>query len=116
MFLGNLNAFFEHVRTLPQAFGATSFSNNLCDVPSFGYRPRDIRNGLSMPPKMTLTNIINASKRPHWALQTLIHGQPSFEILKPYMSKNLNLNQLAKFVGYSSKLAKIVDASTGLAG
>ena len=70
----------------------------LADVPSFGYRPRDIRNGLSMPPKMTLTNIINAAKRPHWALQTLIHGQPSFEILKPYMSKNLNLNQLAKFM------------------
>ena len=70
----------------------------LADVPSFGYRPRDIRNGLSMPPKMTLTNIINAVKRPHWALQTLIHGQPSFEILKPYMSKNLNLNQLANFM------------------
>ena len=70
----------------------------LADVPSFGYRPRDIRNGLSMPPKMTMTNIINAAKRPHWALQTLIHGQPSFEVLKPYMSKNLNLNQLAKFM------------------
>ena len=70
----------------------------LADVPSFGYRPRDIRNGLSMPPKMTITNIINAAKRPHWALQTLIHGQPSFEVLKPYMSKNLNLNQLAKFM------------------
>ena len=70
----------------------------LADVPSFGYRPRDIRNGLSMPPKMTLTNIINAVKRPHWALQTLIHGQLSFEVLKPYMSKNLNLNQLAKFM------------------
>ena len=70
----------------------------LADVPSFGYRPRDIRNGLSMPPKMTLTNIINAAKRPHWALQTLVHGQPSFKVLKPYMSKNLNLNQLAKFM------------------
>ncbi len=70
----------------------------LADVPSFGYRPRDIRNGLSMPPKMTLTNIINAMKRPHWSLQTLINGQPSFEILKPYMPKNLNLSQLAKFM------------------
>lgn len=70
----------------------------LADVPSFGYRPRDIRNGLSMPPKMTLTNIINAVKRPHWSLQTLINGQPSFEILKPYMPKNLNLSQLAKFM------------------
>lgn len=70
----------------------------LADVPSFGYRPRDIRNGLSMPPKMTLTNIINAMKRPHWSLQTLINGQPSFEILKPYMPKNLNLSQLGKFM------------------
>ena len=70
----------------------------LADVPSFGYRPRDIRNGLSMPPKMTLTNIINAMKRPHWSLQTLINGQPGFEILKPYMPKNLNLSQLAKFM------------------
>ena len=70
----------------------------LADVPSFGYRPRDIRNGLSMPPKMTFTNIINAMKRPHWSLQTLLNGQPGFEILKPYMPKNLNLNQLAKFM------------------
>lgn len=70
----------------------------LADVPSFGFRPRDIRNGLSMPPKITLTNIINAVKRPHWSLQTLINGQPSFEILKPYMPKNLNLSQLAKFM------------------
>ena len=70
----------------------------LADVPSFGYRPRDIRNGLSMPPKMTLKNIINALKRPHWSLQTIIHGQPSFEILKPYMPKKLNLSQLAKFM------------------
>ena len=70
----------------------------LADVPSFGYRPRDIRNGLSMPPKMTLDNIINAVKRPNWLLQTIINGQPSFETLKPYMPKNLNLNQLAKFM------------------
>ena len=70
----------------------------LADVPSFGYRPRDIRNGLSMPPKMTLTNIVNAIKRPHWLFQTIINGQPSFETLKPYMPKKLNLSQLAKFM------------------
>jgi L-lactate dehydrogenase (cytochrome) len=47
---------------------------------------------------MTITNIINAIKRPHWSLQTLINGQPSFEILKPYMPKNLNISQLSKFM------------------
>lgn len=78
----------------------------LADVPSFGFRPRDIRNGLSMPPKMNINNIINVFKRPHWALKTLIKGQPSFEVLKPYMPKNLNLNQLAKFMDqtFSGKL------------
>ncbi len=70
----------------------------LADVPSFGYRPRDIRNGLSMPPKMSIKNIMEAIKRPQWLMQTLKNGQPNFEILKPYMPKNLNLNQLAKFM------------------
>ncbi|MBH46205.1 MAG: alpha-hydroxy-acid oxidizing enzyme [Flavobacteriaceae bacterium] len=70
----------------------------LSDVPSFGYRPRDIRNGLSMPPRMTLKNIIRVLKRPEWALRTLVNGQPSFEVLKPYMPKNLNLSQLGKFM------------------
>ena len=28
----------------------------LSDVPSFGFRPRDIRNGLAMPPKMSIRN------------------------------------------------------------
>ena len=26
----------------------------LSDVPTFGYRPRDMRNGLAMPPKITI--------------------------------------------------------------
>ena len=78
----------------------------LADVPSFGYRPRDIRNGLSMPPKMSIKNIIEAIKRPQWLMETLKNGQPNFEILKPYMPKNLNLNQLAKFmdVTFSGRL------------
>jgi len=70
----------------------------LSDVPTFGFRPRDIRNGLSMPPRMTLKNIINVLKRPEWALKTLINGQPNFETLKPYMPKNLNLKQLGAFM------------------
>jgi len=70
----------------------------LSDVPSFGYRPRDIRNGLSMPPKISLKNIFQAIKRPNWLMETLINGQPNFETLKPYMPRNINLSQLAKFM------------------
>lgn len=70
----------------------------LCDVPTFGFRPRDIRNGLAMPPKMNLTNILQAFGRPEWSLQTLKHGIPNFEVLKPYMPKGLDLKQLGKFM------------------
>lgn len=70
----------------------------LCDVPTFGYRPRDIRNGLAMPPKMSIKNIIQILGKPKWALETLKHGQPNFETLKPYMPKKLDLNQLGQFM------------------
>lgn len=70
----------------------------LSDVPTFGYRPRDIRNGLAMPPKMSLTNMLQIMGRPEWAIKTLINGQPNFEILKPYMPKGLNLKRLGEFM------------------
>jgi L-lactate dehydrogenase (cytochrome) len=70
----------------------------LCDVPTFGFRPRDIRNGLAMPPKMNLNNILQAFGRPHWSLQTLKHGIPSFANLLPYMPKGLDLKHLGKFM------------------
>lgn len=70
----------------------------LCDVPTFGFRPRDIRNGLAMPPKMSVKNILQILGRPEWAIKTLVHGQPNFETLKPYMPKGLDLKQLGKFM------------------
>ncbi len=70
----------------------------LCDVPTFGFRPRDIRNGLGMPPKMSLSNVLQVLGKPHWAMQTLKYGIPSFESLKPYTPKGLDLKQLGKFM------------------
>jgi len=70
----------------------------LCDVPTFGYRPRDIRNGLAMPPKMSLANILQILGKPNWALQTLRYGQPTFETIKPYTPGGLNLKQLGLFM------------------
>lgn len=70
----------------------------LSDVPTFGFRPRDIRNGLAMPPKMTLSNMVQICGKPNWALRTLLHGQPNFETLKPYMPKGLNLAGVGAFM------------------
>jgi L-lactate dehydrogenase (cytochrome) len=70
----------------------------LCDVPTFGYRPRDIRNGLALPPKMTVKNVLQILGKPEWAFKTLKHGQPTFESLKPYTPEGLNLKQLGAFM------------------
>ncbi|MFY0626828.1 MAG: alpha-hydroxy-acid oxidizing protein [Reichenbachiella sp.] len=70
----------------------------LSDVPTFGFRPRDIRNGLAMPPRMTLKNIIQVMGRPEWGLKTLLNGLPHFATLKPYMEKGFDLKQMGKFM------------------
>lgn len=78
----------------------------LADVPTFGYRPRDVRNGLAMPPSMSVKNILEVFTKPDWAIQTLIHGQPSFKTMEKYMPKGLNLKKLGEFmdVTFSGRL------------
>jgi len=70
----------------------------LCDVPSFGFRPRDIRNGLSMPPRMTIRNILQMLAHPSWALQSLTVGTPQFATMKPYMPPNMSMKTLGVFM------------------
>ena len=70
----------------------------LSDVPSFGYRSKEIKNGLAIPPRMTINNILQIMGKPNWALQTLIHGQPSFRVLKPYIPKGMNMHHIGLFM------------------
>ncbi|WP_428232686.1 alpha-hydroxy acid oxidase [Flavobacterium sp.] len=70
----------------------------LSDVPDFGYRPRDIRNGFAVPPRMTLNNILQILEKPNWAIKTLINGQPNFKLLKPYMPKDMDMLRLSAFM------------------
>ena len=70
----------------------------LCDTPSYGFRPREIRVGLSMPPKMTSSNLIQMLARPGWTYNTLRCGIPHFANLAPYMPKRLSLSKMAAFM------------------
>lgn len=70
----------------------------LCDTPTFGFRPGEIRNGLSMPPRMTLPNFIEMLGRPRWLLRTLQTGTPRFANLLPYMPERLDLAGLGRFM------------------
>lgn len=68
------------------------------DVPTFGFRPRDIKNGLAMPPKMTLTNVLQMLSKPAWLFETALAGKPEMKTLKPYMPKNMGTDELAAFM------------------
>jgi len=70
----------------------------LSDVPTFGYRPKEIKNGLAIPPRMTFRNLVQILGSPKWAWQTLSAGQPKFETLSPYIPRGMNLRHLGLFM------------------
>ena len=70
----------------------------LADTPTFGYRPKEIRNGLSIPPRMTLRNILQMLTHPAWCAGQLAAGKPEFATMKPYVPKGLNMKHLGLFM------------------
>jgi isopentenyl diphosphate isomerase/L-lactate dehydrogenase-like FMN-dependent dehydrogenase len=75
--------------------------NNLVvtiDVPVAGRRPNDIKNGLSVPPKITANSIYQTLLRPSWALATAFNGMPEFANMQPYMNKLSNLQDVANYI------------------
>lgn len=70
----------------------------LCDVPTFGYRPKDFKNGLALPPKLSFKNILQIMGKPLWALNTLKYGSPKFKTLEPYIQKGMSIKQLGAFM------------------
>jgi L-lactate dehydrogenase (cytochrome) len=68
------------------------------DVPSLGRRPRDIRNGLTVPPALNIRSLSQIATRPAWALAMLRHGVPEFETIKPYLKKVGNQSELSDFI------------------
>jgi L-lactate dehydrogenase (cytochrome) len=68
------------------------------DVPARGWRPRDMYNGLALPPRITLESLFNSAIRPRWSLNTLINGIPHFKTLGRY-SNDKSMRGMAEFVG-----------------
>lgn len=80
----------------------------LADTPTFGYRPKEIRNGLSIPPRMTLRNILQMLTHPAWCAGQLAAGKPEFATMKPYVPKGLNMKHLGLFMNrtFSGRLSE----------
>lgn len=70
----------------------------LADTPTFAYRPKEIKNGLSIPPKMSLKNVLQMLKCPQWCMGQLLAGIPEFKTMKPYIPEGLNMKHLGLFM------------------
>lgn len=80
----------------------------LADTPTFGYRPKEIKNGLSIPPQMSLRNIFQMLTCPRWCIEQLRAGKPEFKTMKPYMPKGLSMKHLGLFMNktFSGRLTE----------
>lgn len=68
------------------------------DVPVAAFRPRDLRNGLSVPPRVDLRTLADIAARPVWAWHTLRAGVPQFESMRPYMPKGTTIAGSGEFM------------------
>ena len=67
------------------------------DVPARGWRPRDMYNGLSLPPRLTAASLYHAACRPRWSFATLASGIPYFKTMGRY-SKDKSFRAMADFI------------------
>ena len=45
-----------------------------------------------------MKNVLQIVSRPNWAFTTRMHGQPSFQTLRPYIPKGMNMHHLGLFM------------------
>ncbi len=62
-----------------------------------GLRRRDPKNGLSVPPRLTLRNALNIASRPAWALAMLTGKRRSFGNLEALWKKDGGLRTMAQW-------------------
>ncbi|HET7811408.1 MAG TPA: alpha-hydroxy acid oxidase [Steroidobacteraceae bacterium] len=66
------------------------------DMPVQGLRRRDAKNGLSIPPRLTLKNAFEVAMKPTWALKVLMGKRRTFGNLEGRMAEGAGLKTLAE--------------------
>lgn len=67
------------------------------DLQILGQRHKDIRNGLSAPPKPTLANLINLATKPRWCLKMLDTPRRSFGNIVGHVSGVADMSSLSSW-------------------
>jgi len=77
-------AFSETVIERAKAAGCTALFVTV-DLPLRGQRHADIKNGLEVPPKLTLRNVFDIVTKPAWTLSVLLGKRKSFGNIDAYL-------------------------------
>jgi L-lactate dehydrogenase (cytochrome) len=73
------------------------------DIPVETRRDRDIKNGLSVPPRFDLRMLWQMMTHPTWSLYMLRVGVPQFETLRPYYPPGPSIHNSVKFISRHMK-------------
>lgn len=68
------------------------------DVPVAGRRPKDVQNGLAIPPRIDIRTLWQSAIKPHWSAKTVMHGLPRFESVMPYVNQDASLAEVAEYI------------------
>ncbi|MDO8905159.1 alpha-hydroxy acid oxidase [Hydrogenophaga sp.] len=89
-------AFIERLIDRAKAAGCSALVLTL-DLQILGQRHKDLKNGLSAPPKLTLPNIINIATKPRWALGMLATKRRQFGNIVGHVSGVDNMGSLSEW-------------------
>jgi len=67
------------------------------DLPILGQRHKDLRNGLTVPLKLTLANVLDIMTRPGWALRMLATKHRSFGNVAGYVKDSSSIVAISKW-------------------
>jgi (S)-mandelate dehydrogenase len=68
------------------------------DTPIRTTRPREVRSGIVNPFRLTMRLRQDALMAPRWLASLRRHGVPRFTALRPYMGRDMNLEEQAAFI------------------
>jgi len=89
-------AFIERLIDRAKAAGCGALVLTL-DLQILGQRHKDLKNGLSAPPKLTIPNIINIATKPRWALGMLGTKRRQFGNIVGHVSGVDNMGSLSEW-------------------
>jgi L-lactate dehydrogenase (cytochrome) len=69
------------------------------DLTVHSLRRRDAKNGLSIPPRLTLRNALDIATKPSWALRVLMGKRRTFGNLANHLKQTGGLRSLSEWIG-----------------